>query len=482
MIEVPVEQGVERYEHLLKLFDIARKMTERGMRVDIGRARWHRWEAARRANEFTDRFLGLTGLDRKALGEKGIGATKAVKEYFWQTLGAPPVIFDKKTKAPKFDVPSLIIYAQDFKEEPLRSAAAALYGIRKAQTAMRFAEAYAAVAERHNGRIHFGFNPLGTKGERWSSSASWRWRDGGQLFDYSLNAQNIPKKEPTFTFQGDTQKTKLSLSMRDCFVADPGSVFWSADYDQLELRLIAYTAAAQKIIAWIDAGLDTHVENAKLLFPEAHIQAGEGKTSAKELGRPLTDREIEVNECRDMAKPCAYALAYCMPNERGETFTAELFKQIKQVRPDTDPRYVDLIAKRYFSKEGHPEIRAWQDWTKQQIRDTGRLRLPWGSELYLPATMRGYNQAANFQMQSGGGRRINLACVAIDAQTDWTSGSVLLGQVHDELVGLADEKAVDEYCEIVETAMSRPSQTGATFAGIPAKCQIGDSWGSVKER
>jgi DNA polymerase-1 len=464
----PVDRGVARYEQLKELFVIAEKMKAFGVRVDPAKIAWHIADAQRRASEFKALFLSLTGLPEAALGDSGAGQTKDIRDYFWLTLKAPPVIFHKKTKKPQFNTPTLVIYAKDFKDEPLRSAAAALYGLRAAKTALRFANAYRAVSQRNGGRIHFGFNPLGTKGVRWSSSASFRWYDQDlrEWVEYSLNAQNVPSKEPTFAFDGS--EVKLAVSMRDCFVPDDGCVFFKADYEALELRLIAYNAGAEKLIRWIEADIDPHMENAKGMFLEAKMPADASKKSH--------------GVYREAAKPCAYAFTYQSPSGRGNDKYPETYKALKKLFPNLQEVYVNVLVNRFFTL--HPEIRAMQAGVAKALAEQGRIDLPLtGDFLYLPDSSRGRNQAINYLHQSGGGALINRALIEIDKHTIWTPGnSVVLLQVHDELSGQIREDDVDRYAEIIEAEMGKPAQFGGTFAGVPAGVDIGTSWGTTKKR
>ncbi len=384
------------------------------------------------------------------------------------------MIRHKRTKKPQFNTPTLVIYATDYKGQPFSAAAAALYGIRKAKTAERFARAYLAVASHNGDRIHFGFNPIGTKGERWSSSAKFRWKDSdtGEAQEYSLNAQNVPAKEPTFEFEKGVH-TKLAYSMRDCFIPDRGCVFLKADYDQLELRLIAYTAGAQCLIDWINSGKDTHMENARAMFLEGKIQANEKKTK-----KPRSQREDDINKWREAAKPCAYAISYQMPGGRGADKYPDLYKQLKGIFPNMPEPYVNVLVERFFKL--HPEIRRWQSNTAQALEELGRITLrSTGAFLYLPSTSRGKNQALNFQMQSGGAVLINKATINIDKGVSWAAGgSAILAQVHDELDLQAPLWDVSRVKELIESEMGAPAQIGESWAGIPAEADIGLNWGS----
>ncbi len=470
-LQFPVDRGPQRYEQLKDLFRIAEKMKGYGIRVDQAAITRHIDSAVARAERFKTMFLQITGLPEEALGESGAGQTQAIRDYFWETLGAPPVIFHKKTKKPQFNTPTLVIYAKDFKDEPLRSAAAALYGLRAARTALRFASAYRAVSLRNNGRIHFGFNPLGTKGVRWSSAQSFRWfdQDLKEWVEYSLNAQNVPSKEPFHAFEPGVP-TKLALSLRDCFVPDPGCVFFKADYEALELRLIAYNSGAKRLISWIESGGDPHMENAKGMFLEAKLPHDASKDSKAH------------KVYREAAKPCAYAFTYQSPSGRGNDKYPETYKALKKLFPNLQEPYVNVLVDRFFAL--HPEIRAMQAGIAKALESEGKITLAGtGDCLYLPPSMRGKNQATNYIHQSGGGMLINRAIIEIDRKILWKPNhTAVLLQVHDELSGQIHEDEIDRVCDIIEEEMGRPANFGGTVAGVPAAVDLGLSWGSTKGR
>ncbi len=475
----PIDRGPERYQHMLKLYAVARQMTNFGVRVDRRRALWHVAEAKKRAERFRVMFLDETKLPETALGKAGAGQTHAVRDWFWELHQAPKLSFKKKTQPPKpqFNSPTLLGYATDFKDQPYARAAAALLGLRAAITAGRFAAAYVAVSERHGGRIHFGFNPSGTKGERWSSSAQFRWYDAsGELHEYGLNAQNVPSKEPTFEFDPGTH-TKLALSLRDCFIPDPGCVVGKADYDQQELRLIAYNAGAKRLIDWINSGADPHMENAKGIMLELKLPHNSKKS--KKAAEPWSTQDI-INRAREAAKPCQYAISYQDSTDSRPDRPAqypELAKTIRKYLPDIkDDLLYRVIIPRFFKL--HPEIKAWQWNTRRSLEELGKVTLKsTGAFLYLPDTARGRNQALNYQMQSGGGAIINTAILPIAAGCTWREReSAILFDVHDELDVQAPLHDVNRIKDLVESHMGAPCQIGETFTGIPAAYDPGFNW------
>ena len=467
----------ERYQLLCKLAPIAERMRSFGVRVDITRAMEHVRAAKKRKAFFASMFCRLTGLAESALGASGAGQTKEVKEWF-KRVGAPDVVFEKRTKKPQFNSTALTVWAMDFKGQRFSEPAAALLGLRKAATARQFAWAYVEVATRSSGRIHFGFNVMGTKGERWSASSKFSWMEEGVRKRYSLNAQNVPAKDVQFTF-ADDGPLDIMVSLRNIFIPDTGCVWVKHDYEALEARLIAYVTCSKKLIEWIEQELDIHIQNACALFPEVRIPPG---LAAVDKGALLGTPEALWARAREAAKPCIYALTYTAPlaRQKGPQRNPELFKQLKQIFPKTTEAHMSLIIDRFFKT--HTEIRAWQHEVAAQLTQKGHVELPQtGRRLYLPDSPTGRNQAQNFFFQSGGGAMLNRAIPLVADLCDWRkNGSAILLMVHDELSMQYPEKEAAALEKEVSSLMAAPTDFGGIMASIPAGGEFLTTWGGPK--
>ena len=475
----PAMRSRERYDLLCKLALTAERMKQFGVRVDVPRAAEH----ARLRNAAAERFKGLflrgTGLPEDSLGAAGAGQTAAVKDWF-KERGAPEVVFDKRTKKSQFNSAALTIYATDYPGAEFAAPAAALLGLRKARTAVKFCEAYMAIAPRYDNRIHFGFNVLGTKGERWSSSMSASWEEDGERVRYRLNAQNVPAKKLRFAFEGEGE-LDLMVPLRDVFIPDRGCVWAKFDYDGAEARLIAYNTADEALLSWIAKGLDLHVENAKAIFRELKMPQ-----MLRKVDKAAAQGTVEYAyiKAREAAKPMMYGASYqwSSHNPKRPDKYNDLFKQIKQIFPNTSETYLGVLVTRFF--EAHPGIVAWHDRVGKAVEEDGYVELPQtGRQLYLPASNRGKNMGLNFYMQSGLGAAINRAIPLIDAGMDWKPGSTaLLLMVHDEVDVQIPEARVEEVCAMVESHLSAPMDFGGTMASIPAEGDIGPNWGVTAAR
>lgn len=472
----PLPRAREMYSHQVKLQHIAQKMQDYGVRVDTEVALRHAREADGRAEQFAQLFLELTGLPRKALGAQGTGVTQACRDWF-REAGAPDVVFNKDTGKPQMNAVALTCWATDFPGRDFAPAAAALLGLRKAKVSGRFARAYYEVAKQYGGRIHFSLNPMGTKGERWSASAKFRWRDeAGELQEYNLNAQNVPKQKKSYDF-GPKHGGVLPLmvSLRDCFVADPGCVWITLDFEGAEGCLIAYITGDKLMMEWVGRNADLHTENAKIMFLEAGIPVDLVKISDKS---PLAPYRVAT-------KPGTYGLCYQMPLKRKgkpakltEVYST-LWKTWKQIFPEITETAFAIAISRFWA--AHTGVRGWQEAICEQVERDGYVVLPQtGRTLYLPPTAKGKNMAGNFFMQSGIGYLINRAMPTVDSMCTWTPfGRAILLQIHDELDLQAPESEAVDFGIAVAQEMSKPADWGGHVAGVPAWPAIGPSWGAT---
>ncbi len=471
----PLPRFQEQYQRLVELAGVADKMCAFGVGVDTGKALAHAEAAAKRAIVFSDMFLELTKLPREALGNAGEGNTLLVKDWF-KDAGAPDVIFDKRTKKPQFNAAAMTCWSSDYVGRPFAAPAAALLGLRKSKTGARFARSYFEVASRHDGRIHFDFNILGTKGERWSSSARFRWKNPDDtVTKISLNAQNVPAKTIKYDFGPGRGVQIIAASLRDCFIPGPNTVWAKFDYEGAEAALIAHYTQDALMLEWLNTGADFHTENAKLMFLERGIAADLHKL----------EKTHPAFECRIAAKPATFGLAYQMPLQRKQESAPhdvykELWKNWKQMFPNLSETYFGVCIDRYWA--GHGGIRAWQHAVCARVAQDGFIALPQsGKTLYVANTAKGRNMSGNFFMQSGIGFLINRAMPPVAARCDWQpNGLALLFPVHDELDLQVPIDRLDEVCAFVSEEMSRPADFDGHIAGVQAAPDVGDSWGTCQ--
>lgn len=233
-------------------------------------------------------------------------------------------------------------------------------------------------------RIYTSFNQAGTVTGRLSSS--------------DPNLQNIPAR---------THEGKL---IRKAFIAPEGCTLISADYSQIELRLIAHIAKDEGLIRAFKAGYDIH-----------------RATAAEVLGKPIGDVTPEE---RSRAKATNFGLMYGMG----------AFGLRRQTRMGMQEArdYID----RYFSR--YPRVRDYMEKTKQFAHEHGYVTTITGREIVIKninshsqMLMKGGERAAiNAPMQGSAADIIKLAMIKVQKWIETLpEGSVRMTvQVHDELL------------------------------------------------
>jgi len=253
----------------------------------------------------------------------------------------------------------------------------------------------------------------------------------GRLASNDPNLQNIPVR----TVEG--------RKIREAFIAEPGCVIVSADYSQIELRIMAHLSG--------DPGL------LKAFHEDADIHRA---TAAEVQGVPPDQVTADM---RRMAKAVNFGLIYGM-SEFG------LAQQLN-VERTVARAYID----RYFTR--YPGVLDYMNRTREQARSQGYVETLFGRRLYLPelaggapARRQGSERAAiNAPMQGTAADLIKLAMIAVQGWLD-ASGlkSKLIMQVHDELVLEVPETEL----ESIRTGLPE-KMCGVAKLAVPLKAELG---------
>ncbi len=253
----------------------------------------------------------------------------------------------------------------------------------------------------------------------------------GRLSSTDPNLQNIPVR------------TAEGRRIRQAFVAAPGYKILSADYSQVELRIMAHLSGDQGLIQAFAEKRDVHRATAAEVF---------GVDPAR-----VTD------DMRRAAKAINFGLIYGM----------SAFGLARQLRIErvAAQEYVE----RYFTR--YPGVREFMDRTRETARRQGYVETLFGRRLHtseINAANMNRRQAAeraaiNAPMQGTAADLIKLAMIAVDR---WMAESGLdirmIMQVHDELVFEVAENAVEQAREHVRAAMS-----GVAELSVPLVVDIG---------
>jgi DNA polymerase-1 len=261
----------------------------------------------------------------------------------------------------------------------------------------------------------------------------------GRLSSSDPNLQNIPIK------------TELGREIRRAFIAEPGHLLISADYSQIEFRVLAHMSADPVLVDAFREGADFHERTAARIF-------------GADSGR---DRY----ELRSIAKMVNYALLY------GKTaFT--LAKDIGRT-----PQEAQQIIDEYFA--GFPAVRAFIDRTLAEARASGEVRTLYGRRRLVPE-LRSANpndrssaerETVNMPIQGTAADILKLAMIAVDRELPRIPGARMILTVHDELLFEVPEDAADE-----SVALVREQMQGAATLNVPliVDVGVGKNWKEAK--
>lgn len=253
----------------------------------------------------------------------------------------------------------------------------------------------------------------------------------GRLSSNDPNLQNIPVK------------TAEGRRVREAFVAPAGSVIASADYSQIELRIMAHLSSDEALLRAFTEGLDVHRATASEVFGVAVDQVS--------------------SEQRRYAKVINFGLIYGMSS----------FGLAKNLGIETKAAaaYID----RYFQR--YPGVKNYMDSTRQIAKDQGYVETVLGRRLYLPEInspngprRAGAERAAiNAPMQGTAADLIKLSMNAVQQVLDAEQRQTkMIMQVHDELVFEVPEAEV----EWVRTEIPR-IMAGVADLKVPLLAEIG---------
>jgi DNA polymerase-1 len=258
----------------------------------------------------------------------------------------------------------------------------------------------------------------------------------GRLSSNEPNLQNIPIR------------TKEGMRIRQAFVAERGHLLMSADYSQIELRLLAHMADVPTLRDAFAQGLDIH-----------------SRTAADIFGLPLDGVD---REARRRAKAINFGIIYGM----------SAFGLAAQL--GIGPGEARGIIDAYFQK--YPGIRAEMDRLKQEAKTLGYVLSPFGRKLWIaniaakdPILRSGAErQAINAPFQGGAAEVIKRAMVRVPrALADAGLKARMLLQVHDELVLEVPETEMEATGRVLRDTMQN-----VAMLRVPLLVEVGQgrSW------
>jgi DNA polymerase-1 len=346
-------------------------MERNGIRIDSALL-------AKQGQQVGKRLLELEGEIHKLAGQPfNIQSPKQIAEILFGQLELP-VIKKTPSGAPSTDEEVLQKLAEDY---PLPARILDYRSLAKLMST--YIEKLPRMADPKTGRVHTNFSQATAVTGRLASS--------------DPNLQNIPVR------------TEEGRRIREAFIPAEGCKLLSADYSQIELRIMAHIAEDENLLTAFKEGKDVH-------------QA----TAAEIFGVPLDDVNSEQ---RRYAKVINFGLIYGM-SAFGLAGNLGIERSAAQ----------NYIAK-YFDR--YPGVAQYMERTRLEARENGYVETVFGRRLWLPE-IKGSNgprrqgaerAAINAPMQGTAADLIKLAMIAVE---DWLEKeqlkTKLLLQVHDELV------------------------------------------------
>ncbi|MGI9170830.1 MAG: DNA polymerase I, partial [Caulobacteraceae bacterium] len=276
-----------------------------------------------------------------------------------------------------------------------------------------YTEALAAAVSERTGRVHTSYALASTTTGRLSSS--------------DPNLQNIPIR------------TEEGRKIRAAFIAEPGHLLVSADYSQIELRLLAHIGDIAPLKHAFRDGLDIHAMTASEMF--------------------ATPIEGMPAETRRRAKAINFGIVYGI----------SAFGLANQLGIPQEE--AGAYIKTYF--ERFPGIRAYMDAARAQVREHGFVTTVFGRRVNIPmirsksvAERQFAERAAiNAPIQGAAADVMRRAMIRMPAALkDAGLSARMLLQVHDELVFEAPEAEADAVCALARRVMERAAEPAVAFS------------------
>ncbi|HEX7909402.1 MAG TPA: DNA polymerase I [Paraburkholderia sp.] len=350
---------------------VLRKMERTGVLIDAEKLRQQSSEIATRLIQLEGEAYELAG------GEFNLGSPKQIGQIFFEKLELP-VIKKTPSGAPSTDEEVLQKLAEDY---PLPKILLEHRGLSKLKST--YTDKLPRMVNATTGRVHTNYAQAVAV--------------TGRLASNDPNLQNIPVR------------TGEGRRIREAFIAPPGHKLVSADYSQIELRIMAHISGDESLLRAFSQGEDIHRATAAEIFS-------------------VTPLEVSSDQ-RRVAKVINFGLIYGMSS-------FGLASNLGITR-DAAKLYID----RYFAR--YPGVARYMDETRVSAKAKGYVETVFGRRLWLPEINGGNGprrQAAeraaiNAPMQGTAADLIKLSMIAVQNWIEESKiGTRMIMQVHDELI------------------------------------------------
>ncbi len=399
------------YEVEMPLVPVLANIERNGVRIDTDSLKQSAIEFTRRLNEIETTIYELAGTSFN------IASPKQVGEILFERLKV--VEKAKKTKTGQY-VTSEEVLQNLHSKHPIIAKILDYRGLKKLLTT--YVDALPQMINPRTNRIHTSFNQTVTATGRLSSS--------------NPNLQNIPVRDED------------GKEIRKAFIPDDGCLFFSADYSQIELRIMAHLSKDENMIAAFSNNEDIHAATAAKIY---HI-----------------DLDAVTKEMRRKAKTANFGIIYGI----------SVFGLAE--RMEVDRKEAKELIEEYFKT--YPKVKQYMDHSIEVAKENGYVETIFHRKRYLPdinsknGIVRGYAErnAINAPIQGSAADIIKVAMARIFEcfQAEGLRSKMIL-QVHDEL----NFSVYPEEKEAVERIVIR-EMDNAYKMSVPLKadCGWGNNW------
>ncbi len=403
---------IQLYEEIdLPLVPVLARMEQAGVKIDTA--------ALAQMSRELEREIGVkaTEIHEIAGTDFNIGSPKQLGDILFNRLNLPkPVKYGKgRTISTAVDV--LETLAEDY---PIARMVLDYRQLTKLKST--YVDTLPALINPHTGRVHTTFGQTGTATGRLSSA--------------NPNLQNIPIR------------TELGRGIRAAFIAEPGHVLLTADYSQIELRLLAHFSRDPLLVEAYRRGDDIHTLTASQVFGVPPLMV--------------------TPDHRRQAKVVNFGIVYGLsPFGLSQNLGIE-------------PAEAKQFIANYF--EQYKGVRAFIDTTLEEARRDLKVKTLHGRVRPIPdinsknANQRGFAErtAVNTPLQGTAADLIKVAMIRIDAALQERGlKSRMTLQVHDELVFEVPEKEVDSMQSLVREQMEK---VHALAVPLLVEMGVGPNW------
>ena len=408
---------IESNEKLRHIYELEMETSEALFRIERNGVCIDAGELARQSNDLGTRILKLEQEAYEIAGQQfNLSSPKQLGEIFFDKLGMP-VVKKTATGARSTDEEVLEKLAEDY---PLPAKLLEHRSLSKLKGT--YTDKLAQMALPRTGRVHTHYAQAVAVTGRLSSN--------------DPNLQNIPVRTPE------------GRRVREAFVAPQGRLIASADYSQIELRIMAHLSGDEALLNAFRTGEDVHRATAAEVFGVTVDQVS--------------------SEQRRYAKVINFGLIYGMSS----------FGLAKNLGIETKAAaaYIDKYFQRY------PGVKRYMDETVELAHKQGYVETVFGRRLYLPEINGGNGPrkkaaeraAINAPMQGTAADLIKKAMIAVQAKLDAEKPEIkVIMQVHDELVFELPESETAWVREHIPAVMA---SVATLSVPLLAEVGVGENW------